>query len=192
MDAGGAIKFAALAEQARKTEMGVDGVSVDVETADKNVDRLVGLFVEQEVEAAHVVVGEAGHAMTMTLATAQPAHGVTNRYGEEKQGQPDWLLHSLLSQCPDQCWHTGGWRTGVARYLAQGLRFTSASRWRAPKPPSKPTSKPIPRVASTSMPSRTSNCMAGSTRLMFTGAGLASTSSSAAQNSSSARSSQRI
>src|SRR5690606_8939611 len=93
VDAGSAVEFAALAEQARQAKVGIDGVGVDVEAADKNVDRLVGLFVEQEVEAAHVVVGETGQAITMALASAQSAHGVADRYGDEKQGQPDWLFH---------------------------------------------------------------------------------------------------
>jgi hypothetical protein len=54
MDADGAVGFAAAAKQAAQREMQLDGLRIDARRFDEGLDGLVGLLVEQEVQALEI------------------------------------------------------------------------------------------------------------------------------------------
>ena len=77
VDRDGAIDLATLAKQVAEREMRLDRLAVDLEHLDEDLDGLVGLLVEQVVDALEVVRGEAARRLAPVaplLATRrQPA-----------------------------------------------------------------------------------------------------------------------
>src|SRR3990172_1670452 len=86
VDADGALDLAAAAEQVPERKVGLDRIRIDLEHADKNLDGLVRLLVEQEIKALELgrwQVQLLGGVAPVLEARRQPARG-----GRQRQQQP--------------------------------------------------------------------------------------------------------
>jgi hypothetical protein len=70
MDADGAIDLAAATEQIRQCQVGLDGLGIDLDQPNEDLDGLVLLLVEQVIEATEIVIRQSGGAALVTALTA--------------------------------------------------------------------------------------------------------------------------
>ena len=86
MHADRALDLAAPAEQAAQREMQLDRLRIDLHHLDEGLDRLVGLLVQQEVEALeirHRQRARFGHELLDVDARGEPAEREEQRQGEQ-------------------------------------------------------------------------------------------------------------
>ena len=149
-----AIDFAAAAEQMAERDLGLEGVLVEFRDAQEHLDRLVGLLVEQVVEAAEIRRRQpADLAVAMAFAAApadQPAGGRRDR---QQQEEPEPFV--------DEGHASGSRRPGDR--LAGRADSTRRRRWRKGKTTlaaraSPPTTTPNSNATSTATPSDVGNC----------------------------------
>jgi hypothetical protein len=84
--ADGAVVLAAPAEQAAEREVQLDRLRVDLDHLDEGLDRLVGLLVQQEVEALEVGARQRarlGHDLPDVDARRDPAQAEEEREAEQ-------------------------------------------------------------------------------------------------------------
>src|SRR5690606_2371446 len=91
VDANGAVGLSPPAEQVAECEMQLDRFRIDAHDVDERVDRLVGLLVEQEVQAAEIGVGQAvalhgGGRLPGLVARREPAQAEEQRNGQQPPG----------------------------------------------------------------------------------------------------------
>ena len=79
MDANGPVDLAAAPKQVAEREVGLDGFALDLEHLQEHLDGLVGLFVEQIVEAPDVARPELGRRSWSGAACQIPARGGGDR-----------------------------------------------------------------------------------------------------------------
>ncbi len=94
--ADGAFDLALPAKQRTQREMKVDGLRVDLDHFDERFDGLVGLLVQQEVEAAEIRQRQRPRLPQQVLdvdARGDPAHGEEDR--RDRQQPPQLEIHAL-------------------------------------------------------------------------------------------------
>jgi hypothetical protein len=103
------VGLAAAAEQATQREMQLDGLVVDLDRLDEGVDGLVGLLVEQEVEAGQVGARQRPRLLDHMLdvdAGGQPAQHEKQR---KRQQPPEFEFHGVSRSPADRAMGQGNW-----------------------------------------------------------------------------------
>ena len=100
VQADGAVDLAAAPEQVPERDLGFEGFLVQFGDVQEQLDRLVGLFVQQVVEAAEIRRGElADLAVAVALAAATTDHPSHHRRCGQQQDEPEPLLYEGHSAC---------------------------------------------------------------------------------------------
>ena len=130
MQLGSTVEFTPLAEQLAQGKMGIETLFAHVQTLEQGFDALVRLFIEEEVDAGHIVLGQGGHAPTLPALALTPTKEKPGSDGNKKERQQ-----------PE-------------RFTHENRLF----RPRSPIPASKPRNRPIASTLITSTPRETSQC----------------------------------
>src|SRR5690349_12199394 len=91
MDTDGALHLAATSIKIAQREMCFDRVVVDISHPQENFQRLVGLLIEQETQAAKVFLGQfvswsdGSSTIARTITTEQPTGGRGNKQRDDQQ-----------------------------------------------------------------------------------------------------------
>src|SRR5688572_30094750 len=138
-----AVVLAAAAEQAAEREMQLDGFRVDLHHLDERLDRLVGLLVQQEVQALEVRARQRarfGHDLLEVDARRDPSQAEEQREAEQP---PVLEFHR----------YTGG-GAGAAGFL----RLEISRRWRSTVPSRANTPNNAPSAKNASSHSTSGAC----------------------------------
>ena len=99
MHANRAIDFAATPKQIAQSEMSLDGVAVDFGELEKQLDRLVLLFIEQVVEAAEVIARQLADSRARSTLAASPSEypARQRRHRQQQEQQRQQLIqHGVI------------------------------------------------------------------------------------------------